>query len=139
MSNIPKSERKPTKKDFFDKAIDLRKKIVEYVVFDFSDEDYVKRKIRDDIYRAMQDMTYYLTQANTIFITNLYEYNERRRYMTRAIGDCEYTIQEIQYAMRWCGCKASKYEHVITDIEGLIKSIKNWRKSDNEVLKKLKG
>lgn len=103
MSNIPKSERKPTKKDFFDKAIDLRKKIVEYVVFDFSDEDYVKRKIRDDIYRAMQDMTYCLTQANTIFITNLYEYNERRRYMTRAIGDCEYTIQEIQYAIRCYG------------------------------------
>ena len=32
MSNIPKSERKPTKKDFFDKAIDVRAKVVEYIV-----------------------------------------------------------------------------------------------------------
>ncbi len=30
MSNIPKSERKPTKKDFFDKAIDVREKVVKY-------------------------------------------------------------------------------------------------------------
>ena len=49
MSNIPKSERKPTKKDFFDKAIDVRKKVVDYIVFDFSDEDYVKQKIRNPI------------------------------------------------------------------------------------------
>ena len=87
----------------------------------------------------MQDMTYCISQANTIYITNMYEYNERRRYMTRALGDCEYTIQEIQFAIRSYGAKASKYEHLIEDIENLIKSIKNWRKSDNEVLKRIKG
>lgn len=139
MSNIPKSERKPTKKDFFDKSIDVRKKVVECIVFDFSDDDFVKQRIRNDIYRAMQDMTYCISQANTIYITNMYEYNERRRYMTRAIGDCEYSIQEMQYAIRCYGAKASKYEHLIDDIESLIKSIKNWRKSDNEVLKRIKG
>lgn len=46
MSNIPKSERKPTKKDFFDKSIDVRKKVVEYIVFDFSDDDFVKQKTK---------------------------------------------------------------------------------------------
>lgn len=56
MSNIPKSERKPTKKDFFDKSIDVRKKVVECIVFDFPDDDFVKQRIRNDIYRAMQDM-----------------------------------------------------------------------------------
>ena len=101
MSNIPASKRKETKIDFFDRAIDLRKKVVEYIVFDFSDNDYVKHKIRDDIYRAMQDCIYCLTQANTIYITNLYEYNERRRYMTRAIGDCEYVIQETQNTIEY--------------------------------------
>ena len=35
MSNIPASERRATKIDFFDKAIDIRKKAVEYIDCDF--------------------------------------------------------------------------------------------------------
>ena len=139
MSNIPLSKRKPTRIDFFDKAIDLRVKIVEYIGLDFKDDNWVTVRIRNDIYRATQDLLYALTQANTIYITTMYEYNERRRYMTRAIGDCEYIIQEIQFAIRSYGIKPTKYALLVKDLEVLIMSIKNWRKSDNSVMKKLKG
>lgn len=139
MSNIPLSKRKPTRIDFFNKAIDLQAKIIEYICFDLKEDDRVKKHTWEDIYGSLRDMMYSLTQANTIYITNMYEYNERRRYMTRAIGDCEDIIQLIQFAIRVCGIKPSKYALLVVDIECLITSIKNWRKSDNYVIKKLKG
>lgn len=151
MSNIPASERKPTKIDFFDKAIDVRFKIVKYIDCDFNpskryDENGVEyshywiiSNIRDAIYNAAQDMILSLTHANTIYITNMYEYNERRRYMTKAIGDCEYIIQEIQFAIRSFGIKPNKYALLIEDIDKLITSIKNWRKADNVVKRRLQG
>lgn len=151
MSNIPSSERKLTKIDFFDRAIDLRKKVVEYIDCDFGIrkrycEDgnpnpryWIYAHIREDIYKATQEMIVNLTHANTIYITNLYEYNERRRYMTKAIGNCEYIIQEIQYAIRCFNIKPSKYVGLIEDVEKVITSIKNWRKADNIVKKKLQG
>ena len=151
MSNIPASERKPTKIDFFDKAIDVRLKIVTYIDCDFNPskqfmEDgteyphyWILAHIRDDIYKAAQDFILSITHANTIYITNLYEYNERRRYITRAIGDCEYIIQEIQFAIRSFKIKPKKYSLLVADIESLVTSLKNWRKSDNVLKKKLQG
>ena len=82
MSNIPVSERRPTKIDFFGRAIDLRKKTIEYIDCDFGISKrlnadgsqnlqyWVLAHIREDIYKAMQDMIFNLTQANTIYITN---------------------------------------------------------------------
>lgn len=149
MSNIPYSKRIPTRIDFFDKAIDLRVKIIQYIDYDFglskrTREDgsiylqyWIIAKIRDSIYNAIQDCLLNLTQANTIRITNLYEYNERRRYMTKAIGDLEFIIQEIQFAIRSFNVKADKYCLLIKDIENVVTSIKNWRKSDNLIKNKL--
>lgn len=149
MSNIPASERRPTKIDFFDRAIDLRTKIVQYIDCDFGTTKrvcpdgtentvyWILAHIREDIYKALQDMIYCLTQANTIWITNMYEYNERRRYMTKAIGDCEYILQEIQYAIRCFNIKPEKYINLTADIEALVLSIKNWRKADNAVRNKI--
>ena len=151
MSNIVASQRKPTRIDFFDKAIDLRAKIVLYIDQDFgtrkhdnsdgslNQQYWIIEHLREDIYKALQDMLYSLTQANTIYITNLYEYNERRRYMTRAIGDCEYIIQEFQYAIRSFNVKPKKYVLVIEEMEALVTSIKNWRKADNVIIKKLEN
>lgn len=144
------SERKPTKIDFFDKTIDLRLKIIQYIDCDFgisrrmngnveNPQYWIYVHIREDIYKATQDLILCLTQANTIYITNFYEYNERRRYMTKAIGDCEYIIQEIQFAIRSFNVKPNKYTLLIEDIEKVINSIKNWRKSDNALIKKLQG
>ena len=149
MSNIPASKRKPTRIDFFDKAINIRLKTVQYIDCDFGTSKktykdgtpypqyWILEHIREDIYKAMQDILYCLTQANTIWITNIYEYNERRRYMTKAVGDCEYVIQEIQFTIRSFGIKPDKYALLVSDIEELITSIKNWRKADNAVKNKL--
>lgn len=150
MSNIPASKRKPTRIDFFDRAIDLRAKIVMYIDCDFgttkktiNGQEYpqywILERVRTDIYRALQDLMYCITQANIIYITNIYEYNERRRYMTKAIGDCEYIIQEIQFAIRSFNIKPEKYTKLIPDLKNLEISLKNWRKSDNVVRNKLLG
>ena len=151
MSNIPKSQRKPTKIDFFIKAINLRQKTIEYIDQDFGvskrlnadgtpyQQYWIIVKLRDSIYDAIQDYVLCLTQANTIYITNMYEYNARRKYMTQAIGDLEFVIQELQYAIRSFGVKPSKYTLLIEDMEECIKSVKAWRKSDNAVKNKLQG
>lgn len=148
MSNIPASKRKPTQIEYFDKFIDFRVKVITYIDYDFgllkqkyddgsiNPHYWVLEKLRNSIYEALQDILYCIMQANTIWISNLYEYNERRRYITKAIGDCNYLKQEIQFAVRSKDVKAEKYINLIPEIESLITSLKNWRKSDNSSLKK---
>lgn len=150
MSNIPQSKRTETKADFFVKANMLRKLIVSYLAVDFgenkmflsagvSNSDYwIIEKVRNAIYQYAQDMIGNITQANTIYITNFYEYNERRRYMTAAIGNCEQILQEIQFAILDLKIKPDKYVKLSGQIEKAEERLKAWQKSDNKVLMKLK-
>lgn len=143
MSNILASQRHPTKIEFFDKAIDLRAKIVYYISLDLRPNgedpgrDYVVSKVCDSIYDTAQDLIYCITQAYNIYITTTYEFNERRRYMTKAIGDLEFIIQEIQFVIRSYNIKISKYCKLIDEIVVCEDAIKEWRKQDNKIKRKL--
>ena len=149
MSNIPASKRPTSRVDFFKKAIDLRAKIVDYLNVDFNSDKKVDEegwenekywvivKVRNSIYEYARQMVENCTQANTIRIGSLYEYNERRRYMTAAIGNCESINQEIQFSIRYLNIKPNKYMRLIKEILLVRDSIRNWRKSDNKVKNKL--
>lgn len=149
MSNLHAGDIKPTSDDYLDKFIDLRAQVFEYLNFDFGvDKEYINgepnkiywkyKDIREKVEDAMSDMLMSIIQARTIWITNLYEYNERRRYITRSIADCEYAIQEFQFAIRMKWVKPSKYENLIDVFTVQIQSLRNWKSSDNRLKERLK-
>ena len=94
-------------------------------------------KVRNRIDDTMADMLTCIVQARSIWITNLYDYNERRRYINKAIGDCQVAIQEIQFAIRTLGVKPGKYLNLVDDFETQVSSLRNWRTSDNAIKNKM--
>ena len=141
MSEIPYTKRKKTKLEFFDHAISLRIKILQYIDHDFipyNSDGSKKSKYEDIIHtknnirRLLERFIYNLTQANSIYFQNLHEANIRRDYMTSAIGDLEAIIHELQFSMKYLEIDPDKYVYLIDDIEKEETSIRNWRKSDNE-------
>ena len=149
MSNLHASEVKPTRDDYFDKFIDLRTKVYTYIDQDFGPSRKVNpdgaqntsywmiEKVRNRIDDTMADMLTCIVQARSIWITNLYDYNERRRYINKAIGDCQVAIQEIQFAIRTLGVKPGKYLNLVDDFETQVSSLRNWRTSDNAIKTKM--
>lgn len=145
MSGIPKSERDPTRVTHYDKAVKFRKTIIEYLEQDFgTDKAYLSdgtvnhrywliKKIRENIYDLTHDMLVCITAANSIHIYHIYEYNERRRYFTQAISDCESILQELNLVIDYLKIKPSKYEEVTEQVKELIKSIKSKRQGDNPI------
>lgn len=145
--------------EFFDKAITLRSSIMKVVMEDFGDDksvivtkdengnEVLKRnkdfwmyqEVRNRIYKYLADFIANLTAANTIYITNQSEYGQRRKYMTEAISNLQQTKQELMYAIKILPISAKKYLQWNDEMDLEIEHIKNWRKSDNKVLNKLKG
>lgn len=126
MSGIPKSERDPTRVTHYDKAVKFRKTIIEYLEQDFgTDKAYLSdgtanrrywliKKIRDNIYDLTHDMLVCITAANSIHIYHIYEYNERRRYFTQAVSDCESILQELNLIIDYLKIKPSKLKKLNT-------------------------
>ena len=52
---------------------------------------------RENIITILAELTQSIISANTIYVTNESEYNERRSYQTAAICNCENLLQELQY------------------------------------------
>ena len=88
MSNIPSSRRSKTKIDFYKQVTDLRYKTLNYLTDDFLDNNgkfvntyknsWVINKTVNRIFDYGADIVKNIIAANTIYITNLYEYNKRR-------------------------------------------------------------
>ena len=145
MSGIPKSERTQTKVSHYIKAKQLRMRIIAYLEQDFAPDKahhddgapneryWLIQKFRNTMYDLAQDMMRCVTAANTIHIYHVYEYNERRRYFTQAISDCESLLQETQMIIDYLHMKPEKYANFAEDIADCIKSIKGRRQADNPI------
>lgn len=145
MSSIPKSERDPTKATHYVKAKHLRMQIIEYLEQDFGTDKahledgtpnhryWLIKKLRDNIYDLAEDMMKCITAANTIHIYHIYEYNERRRYFTQAISDCESIIQELSMIIDYLKIKPEKYINLTELLTDCIKAIKGRRQADNPI------
>ncbi len=151
--SIPKSKRPVSSEEFFEVALTLRTKITEMLKEDFGDDkahirtedgriiknkDYwLYQEVRARIFGYAADLIMNITEANTIYITNVSEYGVRRKYMTLAIADCEKIKQELNYAAKVLPIPRNKYLQYNDMIRDEKNHIKNWRKADNKVLKKL--
>lgn len=95
------------------------------------------------ILSILRELTKEFTLGNSIYpnngISKLFEYLERRKHMTRAIGLC-YTLQhEIQYVIRILPVDKNKYKRFSEMIEKQVALIKGVRKADNRFLKDVKN
>ena len=80
-----------------------------------------------------------LEMANSIYITNMSEYEERRLWQDRAIGYYNRLKAELEFISRGMSHRINlnKYTRMIDVINGELSLIKRWRKSDNKVKMKI--
>lgn len=101
--------------------------------------DWLIDKMRNNILNLCYCLVMNITQANTIYPTNESEYYDRRNYQNHAIGNCEQLLQEMQYIISILPTDVNKYLPYVSMIDEEIKLLRGWRKSDNRILRKLKG
>jgi hypothetical protein len=76
--------------------------------------------------------------GNTIYPVTLEELAERRRYQTAAIINCEQLLSEMTYCSDVLPVELNKFLPYVDKIAFEIKLLKGWRKSSNDLAKKIK-
>lgn len=147
--SIPKSERKITRDEFFDKALDLYaytlkmcSKIYgvdrQYIETGLNPDYWIVEKIRNAVSGAMSDLISNLSHANNIFIQSKTDYDLRRTYMNKALGDIDTIKKMCQLSSRVLSyIKPSWFQQFYEQLNKEANLIKAWRQSDNKVLKRL--
>lgn len=77
--------------------------------------------------------------ANSIYPTNIREYEKRREYQNSAIVNCEQIIKELQHVVDTFNVDVNVYGKYIKAIDREIGLIKKWRQRDNKFKSYVKG
>lgn len=110
----------------------LGNKIVEQFPSWFIDKE---RGFFDD---KLRELIMNITMANAIFITSEREYDERRIWIDRAIGNCDQLLQEMQYIIKVLPVDVEKLMPYVGLIRQEIALLKGLRKNDNKALRKVR-
>ena len=94
---------------------------------------------RLNILEILKNLIQNIVAANTIYPVNIDELNERRKYQTHAIVNCEQLLQEMQYVIYILPCDINKYMPYVELITKEIKLLKGWRKGYLKLLVNLLG
>ncbi len=97
------------------------------------------RRERDRVADFCQGITEHLRAANTIWPTNMSEYEERRLEMDRAMICCNKLQDELQYIAETLPADKNKYMNIVLEVQAEFDMIKKLRQSDNRFLKKLQN
>lgn len=90
-------------------------------------------QFRKSIMDIFRDLMHDITLANSIYPINENELQERRNYQNKAIGECEFLIQELQYAAETLPIKFSALAKYAPDIDKLIAILKGWRQANKKI------
>lgn len=158
--SFPKSKRKPTTFEVEFNATKLRKNVTKYLLQDFAVNERRIRKGEQDlipeeavlnsdisetqswfikeerrtILLILRQLASNVTMANSIYITSMVEYNERRKCQDFAIGNCFQLLTEFQYIIDILpNVNVNKYMVITDDIAKEIALLRGWRKSDNKI------
>ena len=105
-------------------------------VIDGFDSWFIRRE-RDRVADFCQGITEHLRAANTIWPTNMSEYEERRLEIDRAIVCCAKLQDELQYIAETMPADKNKYMNIVLEIEAETEMLKALRKADNRFCKKI--
>ena len=144
--SVIKAKRKETNFLVITQAVQIRKDVVQYILCDFALEGklstmdkYFLEDMRKTILDLVREAFACLEMANSIYITNMTEYEERRIWQDRAIGYYNRLKAEFEFITRGMPHKVNlnKYIRMIDMINSELGLITRWRKSDNKIKAKL--
>jgi hypothetical protein len=157
---VLKNRRNLSRLEFYHNARKLRENITNLLLRDFGVRDKVRKiktpppenmeitiieeypewlivTFRQNIMQILRSLMMNITAGNTIFPTSREEAVLRRRYQTGAVVNCEQLLQEFQYFADVLPVKLAKFLPYVDSIELEIKLLKGWRKSTNELERKM--
>lgn len=155
--SVLKSKRKQSKLEIFHHAYKLRREMTDLLMRDFGykapsfDKAMKEEKktkilnlhkwfIEDErvyIITIIREMMKNITLANSIYPTTLSECDQRRSYQNLAIGLANDIKQELQYAIDVLPVNVEKYIYYSDELDKQITLLKEWRKSDNKIRKRI--
>jgi len=131
--NIFSSKMRETDKKTFEKLCQEYK-----ITFQMEYPAWLIIHFRDRIIKICNDLCDNITSAYVIYSTFLSDSIQRRIYMNNAIINCEQLLKEVAFIKEtFPNCKINELSLVIDDIVKEIELLKQWRKKDNNELKKL--
>lgn len=87
---------------------------------------------REAVIHCLREITGSVYQANSIYPTTPEELHERRMLQQKAIGNCFWLMQELQYAIETLEVDINKYTPFGLLIKDEIKLLLKWKKSDKK-------
>jgi len=130
--------------EFFHRFYILDKEITGLLKRNFGvkDEEYPEWLLdyyKNEVLKTLASILSNITHANTICASSEQEFYFRRQYQWNAIGDCEYLLQIMQRAMTNLPVDVNKYVRYVDMITHETQLLRDWKKSDNKILKVIQG
>lgn len=92
---------------------------------------------RSEILMILNNLGIEINCANSVYVTNMFEYYNRRNHWNNAIGYCLSLMDKLHEIISCIRVSIGAYEVVFDMIEKEIKLIKGIRKSDNKLVNRL--
>jgi hypothetical protein len=157
--SVLKNKRGLSKLEFYHNARTLREEVTNFLLRDFGVRDKIRKVksgdntevtviegypewlitfFRQSVINILRNMMLNITAANTIYPVTLEELAERRKHQTAAIYNCEQLLEEMAYCADVLPVELGKFLPYADKIAFEIKLLKGWRKSSNELARKIK-
>ena len=157
--SVLKNKRNLSKLEFYHNARTLREEATNFLLRDFGVRDKIRKFKNDDnaevtvieeypewlitffrqsIINILRSLMMNISAANTIYPVSLEELAERRKHQTAAIYNCEQLLEEMTYCADVLPVELGKFLPFVDKIAFEIKLLKGWRKSSNELARKIK-
>jgi hypothetical protein len=157
--SVLKNKRNLSKLEFYHNARTLREEVTNLLLRDFGVRDKIRKFKNEDnvevtvieeypewlmtffrqsIINILRSLMMNISAANTIYPVSLEELAERRKYQTAAIYSCEQLLEEMTYCADILPVELNKFLPFVDKIAFEIKLLKGWRKSSNDLARKIK-
>ncbi|MBO5371147.1 MAG: hypothetical protein J6A75_00325 [Lachnospiraceae bacterium] len=156
--SVVKNKRSLSRLEFYNNARKLRIDLTNWLLRDFGIRDRVYKVKGDDelektlyaeypkwfiehtrksILTILTNLMLNITAANSIYPINLMEVDIRRGLQDKAIANCEQLLQELIYCADIMPLQTSKIEPYAEIIDKEIALLKGWRKTTNDIGKRI--
>jgi hypothetical protein len=158
--SVLKNKRGLSKLEFYHTARKLREDVTNLLLRDFGIRDKVRKiktednkevtvieeypawliaEFRQNIMRILRNLMMNITAGNSIYPVNLEELQQRRRYQTEAIINCQQLLQEIQFCADVLPVELGKFLPYADTIDFEIKLLRGWRKANGQIEKAIRN
>lgn len=156
--SVVKNKRNLSRLEFYSVARQLREDITRFLLRDFGIRNKIYKEVLEDntelttieghpewivdylrksIIVTVNQLMDNIVAANSIYPINMREVEERRILQDRAIMNCEQLLQELIYCADVMPLQTSKLEPYAEMIDKEIALLKGWRKTTNDIGKRI--